>query len=65
MADDVNNTIENFDPRTFFPRVFASFTRTLALNIEQVAEAEDMRETPAWKAMEAFYHTDMDGFLES
>ena len=65
VADDINSTIENFDPRIFFPDLFKNFSRLFAVSINELAEAEDARETIAWKAMEAFYHVDIDEFVKS
>ena len=65
VADDINATIESFDPRIYFPNLFKNFSRLFALSINELAEAEDARETMAWKAMEAFYHVDIDEFVKS
>ena len=65
VADDINATMENFDPRLYFPSLFKNFSRLFALSINELAEAEDARETVAWKAMESFYHVDIDEFVKS
>ncbi len=65
VADDINATIENFDPRLFFPSLFKNYSKLFAVSINELAEAEDARETLAWKAMESFFHVDIDEFVKS
>jgi hypothetical protein len=64
VADDIQNIIANFDPTLYFPRLFASFTKLLAVNMAELAEYEEARETRDWQAMQAFYQVDLDGFVD-
>jgi hypothetical protein len=65
VADDLQQIIEHFDPRSYFPEVFAGFSAHLSRNIHALAEHWDDRESVAWKALAQFYHVDLDGFVES
>ena len=65
VADDVQQIVEHFDPRTYFPEVFAGFSARLSKNIASLAEHWEERDTVAWKAMGQFYQVDLDGFVES
>lgn len=64
VADDINETLANFDPLLYFPGLFANYARLLALNIGDLAEYEDARESRDWQAMKAYYLADLDGFVE-
>jgi hypothetical protein len=65
VADDVQQIVEHFDPRSYFPEVFAGFSARLSKNIASLAEHWEERDTVAWKAMGQFYQVDLDGFVES
>jgi hypothetical protein len=64
VADDINETLAHFDPLLYFPGLFANYARLLAMNIGELAEYEDARESRDWQAMKAFYMADLDGFVE-
>lgn len=64
VADDLQQLVENFDPRAYFPEVFAGFSALLSENIGQLAEHWDERESIAWKALGQFYQTDLDRFVK-
>ena len=65
VADDVQQIVEHFDPRSYFPEVFAGFSAQLSKNIMALAEHWDERDSMAWKALAQFYQVDLDGFVES
>jgi hypothetical protein len=64
VADDINQTIQSFDPTLYFPRLFASFMRLAAVHSEALSECEEMRETPDWRALQEFFKVDLDGFVD-
>lgn len=64
VADDINETLSNFDPLLYFPRVFADYARLLAVHIGDLAEFEDAKETRDWQALRAFYLADLESFVE-
>ena len=65
VADDVQKIVEHFDPRSYFPDVFAGFSARLSKHIESLAEHWEERESVSWKAMDQYYQVDLDGFVES
>ena len=65
VADDLTETISRFDPRTYFPELFASFGKSLAENIEVLGEHWEERESLGWKALEQFYRVDLKRFVDS
>ena len=64
VADDLQQLIENFDPRSYFPEVFATFSALLSENVEPLSEHWNERESIAWKALGQFYQTDLDRFVQ-
>ena len=65
VADDVQQIVEHFDPRSYFPEVFSGFSARLSKNIGALAEHWEERDSVAWKALGQFYQVDLDGFVES
>jgi len=63
--EDIDNIIANFDPRTFFPKLFARYSMLLVLNIGERRVYEEQKESPEWQVLKAFYQVDLDGFIES
>jgi hypothetical protein len=63
VADDLMQTIENFDPRTYFPEMFADFSEELSRHIDELAPPWAERETMSWKAMVQFYRVDLRRFV--
>jgi hypothetical protein len=64
VADDVQQIVEHFDPRSYFPEVFAGFSARLSKNIGALAEHWEERDSVAWKALGQHYQVDLDGFVE-
>lgn len=64
VADDLQQLIENFDPRSYFPDVFAGFSALLSENIEQLASHWEERESITWKALDQYYRTDLERFVK-
>ncbi len=65
VADEINNTLANFDPMLYFPKFFETFVRLQALNFQQLAEYAEQRESPEWVAMQEWFKVDIDGFINS
>ncbi len=63
VANDINQTIRNFDPQIYFPSLFAKFTRLFALNTEELLAFDGCRDTAVWLSMEKLYHVDMESFI--
>lgn len=64
VADDINETINNFDPKLFFPKLFSRYLSLLMLNIGEIINYEDHKESPEWNAMKEYYRVDLDGFMQ-
>ncbi|XXY47189.1 type VI secretion system protein IglI family protein [Sorangium sp. So ce269] len=65
VAEDVQQIVESFDPRAYFPEVFARFSALLSNNIGPLSEQLEERESLAWKARSQFYRVDLEGFIRS
>lgn len=63
VADDINGIINNFDPRVYFPKLFASYLSLLVLNIEELTAYDESKESPEWQALREYYKVDLDGFM--
>lgn len=64
VADDLVTILSDFDPRKYFPGIFASFFRVLALNVSSMDEHFQAKGGPEWQAMNDFYQVDLEGFVE-
>jgi hypothetical protein len=65
VVQDVQNAIESFDPRAYFPEMFVRFSALLSQHISPLAEHMEERGSLAWKAHNQFYSVDLDGFVRS
>jgi hypothetical protein len=64
VAADVAAIVEKFDPRLYFPRLFASFYGLSAKNVDKIVPLFETKESPQWKAMEALYRVDLEAFVQ-
>jgi hypothetical protein len=65
VADDLMHVVEHFDPREYFPELFARFGALFSKNIGQLAGHWEERSSPSWKALHQFYRVDLKGFISS
>jgi hypothetical protein len=63
VADDINNIIANFDPRTYFPRMFSKYSMLLALKIGELTAFGEHKGSVEWQTMEDLYKVDLDSFV--
>ena len=63
VAEDVQNSIESFDPRVYFPSMFSRFSELLSHNAETLGEYIENRNSFSWKSMAQFYKVDIDKFV--
>lgn len=63
IADDVNDTLQHFDPTLFFPSFFKTFARLQALHAGDLVAFADYRDTPEWAALQTLYRVDLDEFV--
>jgi hypothetical protein len=65
LADDINQTLATFDPKLYFPKLFETFVRLQALNLEALIAYAGHRENPQWQAMQEWLKVDVDSFINS
>ena len=65
VADDINEIIAGFDPRLYFPKLFARFAFLQATNVQELIAFDEQKETAEWQAMKDFYKVDLNGFVDS
>lgn len=63
VADDINEILAAFDPKLYFPKLFARFSLLLALHIGDLSAYEENKESVEWKALKEFYKVDLEGFV--
>ena len=64
VADDIQQVADHFDPRAYFPEMFASFSRGVATHIAELDSHWQQRNEPGWKALQQYFQVDLDGFVE-
>jgi len=64
VAEDINDAIASFDPRLYFPKLFARFAFLQALHIGDMTVYDDHKQTSEWQALKEFYKVDLEGFIE-
>ena len=65
IADDINYTLRNFDPKFYFPKVFETFVRLQAINFSELEIYENHRDSQHWQVMQEWLKVDIDGFVNS
>jgi hypothetical protein len=65
MAEDINQTVSDFDPKLYFPKVFETFVRLQALNFEELATFTYQRDEQHWQMMQDWLKVDIDSFVKS
>lgn len=64
VSNDLMELIKNFDPRQYFPELFAGFFGELNKSIQQVRPHLENRDPLTWDTLEQFYQVDLDGFIQ-
>ena len=64
VADDVNQLISSFDPREYFPALFAGFAAKLNAHIGDIGTHWADKESLAWNTMAQFYRVDLAAFCK-
>ena len=65
IAEDINQTVSNFDPKLYFPKVFETFIRLQALNFEELSTFAYQRDEQHWQIMQDWLKVDIDSFVKS
>jgi hypothetical protein len=63
VSDDINSLLESFDPRDYFPELFATFSVLVSKNINHLAGQWNQKDSPAWNALAQFYRVDLKQFV--
>jgi hypothetical protein len=63
VGDDLLRTLDDFDPRAYFPELFAAFSALMSNHVGQLSPHWGDRESVAWKALTQFYRVDLKGFV--
>jgi hypothetical protein len=63
IADDVNQTLEQFDPMLYFPEFFKLFAKLQALHATDLIQFAEYRDSPEWRALQVLYRVDVDEFV--
>ena len=64
VSNDLMELINNFDPRQYFPELFAGFFGALTRSIQDVRPHLENRDAMTWDTLEQFYKVDLDGFVQ-
>lgn len=64
LADEINGLLSNFDPRLYFPKLFARFMLLQAKHIADIGEYMESRDTMEWQALSELLKVDIDAFVE-
>lgn len=64
VVRDLQEAIEDFDPREYFPQLFSTYSGLLAVHMEALEPFLDGQETRSVKALQQLYQVDLDRFLK-
>lgn len=62
VALDLQQTIEAFDPRLFFPKLFSAYTRLRAEHVAELSPYYDEMNSRRMASLIDFYNVDLDAF---
>jgi hypothetical protein len=63
VSDDILSTLESFDPRRFFPELFATFGGLLNKHVKNIQEHWESKDSTEWKTLAQFYQVDLERFV--
>lgn len=63
VSDDLMGLLDSFDPRKYFPELFATFSNLLSSNVSALSPHWDRRETLEFKTLQQFYRVDLKSFV--
>jgi len=64
VADDINQIVNHFDPKVYFPAVFAKFYLQFAKNVNSLVNYEQFKSSAAWMALSELYKVDLESFID-
>ncbi len=65
LAEDIRQTLANFDPLVYFPKTFEGFVRLQAIHFEELSSYAEQRDTPQWEAMQDWLKIDLESFVNN
>ncbi len=63
VGDDLLSLLDDFDPREYFPELFASFSALMSEHVEELSSHWGDRESIPWKVLAQFYRVNLKGFV--
>ena len=63
VAADIQETIEHFDPREYFPELFSTFGSLVSEHVDSIAPYWEQRESVSWRMLQQFYQVDLAAFV--
>jgi hypothetical protein len=63
VSDDILAALDSFDPRRYFPELFANFGSLLNKHVADIQEHWDRKDTTEWKMLSQFYQVDLESFV--
>lgn len=64
VARDIDQLIDNFDPLSYFPKLFGRYFSTVAKNVVALTDQYEKKESLQVKSLEKLYRTDLDMFID-
>lgn len=64
ISVDINETLNNFDPKIYFPKIFESFVRLQALNFQELSAYAENQDSPQWQVMQDWLKVDVNSFMK-
>ncbi|MBA2368460.1 MAG: hypothetical protein H0V82_05485 [Candidatus Protochlamydia sp.] len=64
VANDIDHLIENFDPLSYFPKLFAKYFSIFAKHVTALTEQYEKKDSLQVKALVRLYRTDLKMFLD-
>jgi len=64
LANDINQTLQVFDPKLYFPKMFEAFVRLQAIHYQELQVYKDRQDHPHWQTMLEWLKVDIDNFIK-
>jgi hypothetical protein len=63
VSDDINAMLDRFDPREYFPELFAPYSALVSEHIDTLVNHWSNKDSPGWNALAQFYRVDLTRFV--
>lgn len=63
VADDIMESIENFDPLRYFPKLFSRFFMLFATRSDELLGFDEFKESREWQLFRQYFKVDREGFV--